>query len=341
MDLVGARHLDLLVTVLVALTVGTLGVFDVVGPAVVAGATLSTLGLIAVGSLHSRLQQRSLAASIAALSAVTYEHMRGETRAGRLLSPSTSGAGVALAQATDIRIMGVTLARTVRTNFDTLQRRLREGASVRIALIEPRADVIAEAARRNTMPDAPEIFAHRLQPTFDLLRQLEASCDHPRLEVRLLGFVPAFGLIGVDCGQPHGRIYVDVYSHRPGVAEPTITLSAVRDQPWYQHFDQEFDRVWEAGRPVWTRPLSAGDRGQDAHENLLAGPHSPAVGDDQLRQHQAGLVRLPVRGPEGQAGAVEEIGVEPRVTGRDEPPAAGPIADFTTAADLRSGRGTQ
>jgi hypothetical protein len=246
MKLAGARHLDLAVTVLITLIVGVLAALNVTGPAVLAGATLSTLGLITVGSLHGRLQQRSLSSAIAELSSLTNEHLRGG-----VLTSSTSGTGLDLTEATDIRILGVTLARTIRTNFETLHQRLHAGATIQIVLIEPAAEVIAEAARRNSIPDAPEIFEHRLQPTFDMLRQLEAAGGNGSLEIRLLNFVPAFGLIAVNADGPNGRLYVDVYSHRPGVTEPTIPLSAARDQPWYHHFVEEFDRVWESGRPVW------------------------------------------------------------------------------------------
>jgi hypothetical protein len=246
MKLAGVRHLDLAITVLITLIVGVLAALNVTGPAVLAGATLSTLGLITVGSLHGRLQQRSLSAAIAELSSLTHEHLRGG-----VLTSSTSGAGLDLSQAADIRILGVTLSRTIRTNFEILQRRLRAGATIQIVLIEPDADVIGEAARRNSLPNAPEIFEHRLQPTFDMLRRLETAGGNGSLEVRLLDFVPAFGLIAVDADGPDGRLYVDVYSHRPGVSEPTIPLSAARDQPWYHHFVEEFDQVWENGRPVW------------------------------------------------------------------------------------------
>jgi hypothetical protein len=133
---------------------------------------------------------------------------------------------------------------------------------VQIILIEPRAEVIAEAARRNTVPEAPEIFEHRLQPTFDLLRQLEATAAPGSLEIRLLDFVPAFGLAAMDADQPHGHLYVDVYSHRPGVTEPTISLTAARDQPWYHHFIEEFDRVWDSGRPVWINAVPADTTGE-------------------------------------------------------------------------------
>jgi hypothetical protein len=156
-----------------------------------------------------------------------------------------------LGGADDIRILGVTLGRTVRNHHAALQQRLEAGATVHIALIAPHAATVAEAARRSTVADHPEVFEHRLRPTLDLLDDLaERAASGPgRLEVRLLDFVPAFGLVAVDAGTPHGQVRVDIYSHRCGTPEPMLPLHADRDVRWFRHFVAEFDRVWAAGRP--------------------------------------------------------------------------------------------
>ena len=241
------RQLDLILTIGVAIVVGVLGALDLVGPAVTGGATLTTLGLLALNSLHGRTAVHSLSRTVRELG----DHVGG-AGADRLLAPSTSGVDLDLSEAHDIRIVGVTLARTVRNHYAVLLERLAAGATVRIALIAPDAATVAEAARRNTVADRPEIFEHRLLPTLDLLAGLAAhAADGPgRLEVRLLDFVPAFGLVGVDVDGVTGQLRVDIYSHRCGTAEPTLPLYAGRDIRWFQHFAGEFERVWAAGRPA-------------------------------------------------------------------------------------------
>jgi Domain of unknown function (DUF5919) len=241
---------ELYLTMVISLVVGVLGMLDVVNPEMLAGATLATLGLVAAASLGARSQLTSLAGTTADLATLVRELPATGTSADRLLSGSTSGLDVELSCAQDIRIVGVTLCRTIRNVMLTLQHRLEHGAAVRIALIEPSRGALLEAARRSTVPDAPEIFANRLRPTIDLLRQLTAAAGHTgRLEIRLLSFVPAFGMIIVDPDEAHGRIHVDIYSHRSAVTEPTLPLRADRDQRWYRHFRHEFDRIWATGRP--------------------------------------------------------------------------------------------
>jgi hypothetical protein len=251
MDLRNGRNFDLYVTSLIALMVGVLGAFEVVNASVLAAATLATLGLVAVGSLGGRHQIASLTSTITELATLVTQGLAETPSADRLFSASTSGLDVELRRAKDIRIVGVTLCRTIRNHMLTLQRRLEQGAVVRIAVIEPGSGALLEAARRSSIPDSPQIFENRLRPTIDLLRQLvDAPKVTGRIEIRLLRFVPAFGLILVDPEDLDGRIHVEVYSHRFAGREPTLALVGDRDPRWYRHFLQEFDQIWATGRDL-------------------------------------------------------------------------------------------
>lgn len=243
----GARQLDLLATIAVAIAVGVLGAFDVVGPAVTGGATLTTLGLLALSSLHGRSALGKLSRTVTEIGRTVGDRVSAD----RLLVPSTSAVDLDLGAARDVRILGVTLARTIRNHHAVLQQRLDAGATVRIALIAPQEATVAEAARRSTIADSPAVFEHRLRPSLDLLDDLtERAAGGPgRLEIRLLDFVPAFGLVAIDADTPSGQAHIDIYSHRSGIPEPTLAVHADQDVRWFRHFVAEFDRVWAAGRP--------------------------------------------------------------------------------------------
>src|SRR6188768_461370 len=120
------RALDLVLTITVAIAVGLLGAFDVVGPAVTGGATLTTLVLLAISSLHGRSSLGALNRSVTELGRGLSDH----TSADRLLAASTSGVDLDLGEAGDIRALGVTLARTIRNHYAVLQQRLDAGATV-------------------------------------------------------------------------------------------------------------------------------------------------------------------------------------------------------------------
>ncbi|SCF49517.1 hypothetical protein GA0070216_13521 [Micromonospora matsumotoense] len=241
------RQLDLVITIAVAIAVGLLGALGVVGPAVTGGATLTTLGLLAVSSLLGRSALTGLTRSVKQLG----WEIGDRASADRLLGPSTSGVDLDLRSAADIQMTGVTLARTLRNHYATLQLRLEAGATVRIALIAPHGANLAEAARRSTVASNPAMFEHRLRATLDLLEALaeRTATGTGRLEVRLLDFVPAFGLIAIDPKASNGQARVDIYSHRCGTPEPTLSLHADRDPRWFAHFVADFERIWTTGKP--------------------------------------------------------------------------------------------
>jgi hypothetical protein len=226
------QSVDLVATLAISLTVGVLGMFNLAGGPLLSGATLATLAVLAAGALHSRQQMSGLLE-------ITRKHLVEKPPADRLLHSSTSGADADLSGATEVDIVGVTLNRTVRNNAAAIAQCLRRGGTVRIAVIDPHGEVLAEAARRSTTPGASGIFANLLRPTLDLLDGLNGD-----LQVRLLDFVPAFGILAVD-GR---RLNVDIYSHTFGGKEAALSLEADRDHIWYQHFRAEFDQIWASGR---------------------------------------------------------------------------------------------
>lgn len=211
------------VTAAVAVVVAVLSILGVVGSGVVSAATLAVLALVA---LHLVGGRPAAAASIVTVDGIVVPDID---------------------RAMDIRIVGVTLNRTLRSQLPQLERRLAAGASVRIAIIDPVGGAPAEAARRSAVATEDGVFEHRLQPTIDLLGRLSVW---PGLEVRLLPFVPAFGLFMVDPDSGHGAIVAEVYSHHVSGPELWIHPHADTDPQVYRHCAAEFERVWASGRPL-------------------------------------------------------------------------------------------
>lgn len=243
-DLSAGENLELYVTALLSLTLAVLGALDVADGEVLSAAILATLALLAGSLLGSRRQVADLAAQMRARS-------QGEVSAQDFFSTDKPDVVQQVHGARDIRIVGVTLARTLRNLIDELEHRAVAGALVKVALIDPDTTAPAEAARRSTMPDRPEVYQNRLRPSIDLLRDLvEKPGVDGRVEVRFLPFVPAFGLVLLDPQRSHGITYVDVYSHSSASGDAVFTLRPGRDGHWYEHFHGEFERVWAPGRPA-------------------------------------------------------------------------------------------
>src|SRR5262249_13367031 len=97
--------------------------------------------------------------------------------------------------AADIRLVGVTLGRTVRDLARTIERRLRAGATVRVVVIDPDGSAPLDAIERTLGVTSPDLYRPRIRSTIEILDNLAAeSGGRGRIEVRLLPFVPAFGM---------------------------------------------------------------------------------------------------------------------------------------------------
>ncbi|NGO77818.1 hypothetical protein G6045_19455 [Streptomyces sp. YC504] len=249
-DLSHGRNLEIYSTALLSITLAVLGALDLASGKVLAAATLATLALLAVGLLGSRRQVDELADQVRS-------RLAGDLGAQEFFARDKPELVEQLSQARDIALVGVTLSRTLRNTVSELQRRAGAGARIRVALIDPTTSAPAEATRRSTLTDRPEVFDNRLRPSLDLLRELADHRVRPdaaqgRVEVRFVPFVPAFGLVMIDPQQPGGLIHVDIYSHSSATGDAVFTLLPGRDGPWFGHFEAEFERIWSVGRPADT-----------------------------------------------------------------------------------------
>lgn len=243
-ELSAGENLELYVTVLLAFGLAALGMFDVVGDKVLVAATLATLALLATGTLGSRRRVEDLSDLVRAQKA-------GVPSAEDFFTKDKPGLRDQVRDARDVRILGVTLSRTIRNVIDELQQAVRDGAVIKVALIDIQTDAPAQAAARSTISSQPGVFENRLRPTIDLLVELTRTPGATgRVEVRFLPFVPAFGLVLLDAQRAEGRIYVDVYSHKSAGGDAVFALAPHRDGQWYPHYEAEFERVWEVGRPA-------------------------------------------------------------------------------------------
>jgi hypothetical protein len=109
-DLRHGRNLDLYVTIAVALAVAVLGVSGFVDTEVVGAATLAVLAVLATSGLTGRHHIEEVRTAVDRLVASE----AGDIPAEKFLAPRHADLDSEVASAIDIRLVGVTLTRTVR-----------------------------------------------------------------------------------------------------------------------------------------------------------------------------------------------------------------------------------
>jgi len=244
-DLRHGRNLDLYILVGIAVVVATLGVVSVVDSRILAAATLAVLAMMATSTLASRHQVDGVRTMLVHMAA----NEAGNVPAERFLSQRHAGLDAEVATATHIGLVGVTLTRTVRDLLPVLDRRLQAGARVRVLLIDLESQAHQEAVARSKKADAPDFYRHRVSSTVDLLRVLASTAaDQSALQLRVLPFVPTFGMCLIDPGERHGRVHVEVYQHRTLEPNPSFSIHADRDGRWYDLFSSQFDTLWDSAR---------------------------------------------------------------------------------------------
>ena len=250
-DLKEGRNLEAYLTILVSLVISVLGVLNIVQAEVIAAVTLATLALLAISTISSREQVDAFQRRIESLATLVEENVLGKIRAESFFLTEEPKLEAELEHAKHIYIAGATLTRTVTNYLGIFERRLREGASIRIVIIDPNSDAAKQAALRSYGVKDDDFYRNRIKPTLDLLSILSSLPDlKGKLELRFLPYVPSFGLVLIDPDGAEGSIYVEVYQHRSLEPHPSFLLDAHRDEKWYRFFRHQFETLWSSARPA-------------------------------------------------------------------------------------------
>lgn len=248
-DLSEGRNLEVYLTILVALVLFVLDVLGVVQPEAIAAGTLATLALLAYSTINNREQVDLARDETQKLTQLLEDRVLGSVRAEDFFTNSRPNHNGELSSAHTIKMVGVTLSRTVRDYLGCFQQRLSEGATIQLITIDPESEATKQAALRSYQVAEPSFYPDRLKPTMDLLRVLVAL---PSLtgsfSLRLIPFAPSFGMVMIDPEQQNGKIYVEIYQHHSFDPNPTFVLERERDAYWYDFFKQQFELLSRSAR---------------------------------------------------------------------------------------------
>ena len=79
-----------------------------------------------------------------------------------------------------------------------------------------------------------------------MLNSLTEEKDN--LELRLLLYIPSFGIIAIDPTEADGVIYVEIYRHKSLEENAEFKLERECDQRWYEYFLRQYNVLWESAR---------------------------------------------------------------------------------------------
>jgi hypothetical protein len=233
-DIRRGENIDLYLTVTLAFGVGILGILGAAPQAWVASITLAGMGVLAVAALRSEHRSAELAGQLDRLSETFFQDEFPANLKDDFL------------QADEAWLVGVNLARTVKTYYPDIEVKLHAGQRVRALLVQPDGPAAEMADGRVYGRSNPERMRAEIRATLDDLSELRRIAPD-RLEIRTIQTPLTYGAMAIDPSGPGGKLYLEHYSYKmPGGSKPKFVLHTGRDA-WYTFFRDELRALWEHG----------------------------------------------------------------------------------------------
>ncbi|MET7283453.1 hypothetical protein ABZS29_34825 [Kribbella sp. NPDC005582] len=215
-----------------------LGIVNVAKPEVLSSAILALLAALAIAQVRSRR--------------LVAEMADRAQPAEVLLRDFPADLARRRAEADDVLLIGIAMARTVQGARDDFHRALVRGARLRVLVVDPTDDALVGQAAMHRPVGRAALLSQRIMTTIEELEELQASTQG-NLEIRVAQFVPP---IGVNLIRARGSASVTIQHPelRPA-AEPGPIMHFTESDSWFSFYAQQAERLWEAGTS-WPPPPS-------------------------------------------------------------------------------------
>lgn len=245
------KDIDAYLLILAVLVVLLLDIFDLVDPKIISAGILAVLALLGLSILKFRDRiDRNSQATTNLVNSVESKIL-SKPKAHEFFLCQREPTISEFENAMSIDLIGVTLSRTIRDNLGVFEKRLKSGATIRAIIINPESDAAKQACLRSYRVTNDNFYKDRLKPTIDLFELLS---DLPELkgsvELKLIPFLPSFGLSLIDSSTPKGRVFVEIYQHKSLDLNPAFKLHPRTDSFWYGFFKDQFELAWESSETI-------------------------------------------------------------------------------------------
>ncbi len=233
-DIRAGENIDQYLTIIVAIILTLLNLLGIYTQSSLAPFILAVLSLLAINSLVSRFKIDEL--------------LKGKTGASNILlrNEYPSSYKTDFENADEMWLIGVSLHRTIKTNYPILEKKLRRGQLLRVLLVRPQGAGIQMAVTRN--------YTHRRVDTKsnDILFVLELLCSlreiaPSNIYIRTIDFPLSYGATVVNPDTVDGKLYIEHYSFRVSADSIPRYVLKVSDGQWYAFYKREIEALWLAG----------------------------------------------------------------------------------------------
>jgi hypothetical protein len=156
-----------------------------------------------------------------------------------------------IARARELFIFGNTLSRLMVTYEQAILQFLDRGGSLRLLILDPHGQgcqFLAAHSGRNAKS--------AIEGMLSIYRTFSARIQNTRrgeVELRVIDWPASCGMHLIDPNTPGGYIRVTLYPpdiSSPLANRPHFILRPESDQPWYDIFREQFERLWRSAQPL-------------------------------------------------------------------------------------------
>jgi len=150
-----------------------------------------------------------------------------------------------------IDLCGVALGTTIDSHLSLLRDSIRDGANIRILIMENSESSLMFAAGRSESDDS-KFYENKLKQTVHNLEFIHGHSkpDYPdstgTLEVGFLPYPPSFAIKMFRKSSDDGVCHIEIFAHHVGWGEPPhFVLQDDVDEKWFKYFRNQFEAMWE------------------------------------------------------------------------------------------------
>ncbi|PZV09164.1 MAG: hypothetical protein DCF22_18965 [Leptolyngbya sp.] len=213
---------------------------------------LAILGLLAVSELVERLRKiRSIEETTKKTLQVIENKFGERASSDNFFFKRLPRLDTYLEKSSSVCLSGVALQRTIRENIHVLAQLLKDGANVRVVIVNPDSEAAKQIVGAGINYSLETLKANA-QSTITHLSWLSALPESKgNVELKFIDEQPHFNIIAIDPEKETGIIFIEITSQRwVSGSRPRFELTPRRDQYWFSYFKAQFDKIWEDSKVV-------------------------------------------------------------------------------------------
>lgn len=233
-DIQQGENIDLYASILLAFVVVVVSLLGAVPSELVASLTLAVLGLLAISNLGNRHRLEEFSKKLSAPNAPFIGSRKDLAR----LSENAR-------DARDILIIACSASNVLLLEREFFVNKVQQGATIRIAIIDPNENSVLEILGRSDVVSAPGL-SNDLAVTTDLIKGISAKPSSKKLfQVRVINYIPSLSFVLIDSHLPTGQIFVEMYPYKVDPGQRPHLLVTAKDHPdWYRYFRNIGEAIW-------------------------------------------------------------------------------------------------